>query len=68
MGTPPGAALDGPAAARSVYGAVVRFGPLQRQLDDPTVEEISIHKPNAFVRRTGPRTARLSARRSRLKP
>ena len=27
-------------AARSVYDAVAGFGPLQRHLDDPTVEEI----------------------------
>lgn len=29
-------------AARAVYDAVAGFGPLQRHLDDPTVEEIWI--------------------------
>ena len=30
-------------AARAVYDAVAGFGPLQRHLDDPTVEEIWIN-------------------------
>lgn len=30
-------------AARSVYDAVAGFGPLQRHLDDPTVEEVWIN-------------------------
>jgi pilus assembly protein CpaF len=33
---------DPPAAARAVYDAVAGFGPLQRHLDDPSVEEIWI--------------------------
>jgi pilus assembly protein CpaF len=33
---------DPKAAARAVYDAVAGFGPLQRHLDDPTVEEIWI--------------------------
>jgi pilus assembly protein CpaF len=31
-------------AARAVYDAVAGFGPLQRHLDDPTVEEIWIYE------------------------
>ena len=31
-------------AARSVYDAVAGFGPLQRHLDDPTIEEIWIYE------------------------
>ena len=31
-------------AARSVYDAVAGFGPLQRHLDDPTVEETWINE------------------------
>ncbi len=31
-------------AARTVYDAVAGFGPLQRHLDDPTVEEIWINE------------------------
>jgi pilus assembly protein CpaF len=31
-------------AARAVYDAVAGFGPLQRHLDDPTVEEIWINR------------------------
>jgi pilus assembly protein CpaF len=34
------------AAARAVYDAVAGFGPLQRHLDDPTVEEIWINEPS----------------------
>ena len=38
------APLPGPqAAARAVYDAVAGFGPLQRHLDDPEVEEIWIN-------------------------
>ncbi len=33
---------DLPGAVRTVYDAVAGFGPLQRHLDDPTVEEICI--------------------------
>ncbi len=32
-------------AARSVYDAVAGYGPLQRHLDDPSVEEIWINQP-----------------------
>ena len=32
-------------AARSVYDAVAGFGPLQRHLDDPEVEEVWINEP-----------------------
>jgi len=31
-------------AARAVYDAVAGFGPLQRHLDDPTIEEIWINE------------------------
>ncbi len=45
---------DPAAAARSVYDAVAGFGPLQRHLDDPTVEEIWINEPGrVFVARRG---------------
>ena len=45
---------DPAAAARSVYDAVAGFGPLQRHLDDPTVEEIWINEPGrVFVARHG---------------
>jgi pilus assembly protein CpaF len=41
-------------AARTVYDAVAGFGPLQRHLDDPTVEEIWINEPGrVFVARRG---------------
>ncbi len=41
-------------AARAVYDAVAGFGPLQRHLDDPTVEEIYINEPGrVFVARRG---------------
>jgi pilus assembly protein CpaF len=33
-------------AAKSVYDAVAGFGPLQRHLDDPSVEEIWINEPS----------------------
>ena len=40
--------------ARDVYDAVAGFGPLQRHLDDPTVEEIWINEPGrVFVARRG---------------
>ena len=35
---------DPHSAARSVYDAVAGFGPLQRHLDDPTVEEVWINE------------------------
>ena len=34
---------DARTAARAVYDAVAGFGPLQRHLDDPTVEDIWIN-------------------------
>ena len=34
---------DAPSAARSVYDAVAGYGPLQRHLDDPEVEEIWVN-------------------------
>jgi hypothetical protein len=40
---PPIADPDG--VARSVYDAVAGFGPLQRYLDDPEVEELWINEP-----------------------
>ena len=41
-------------AAQAVYDAVAGFGPLQRHLDDPTVEEIWINEPGrVFVARRG---------------
>jgi pilus assembly protein CpaF len=47
---------DAAATAREVYDAVAGFGPLQRYLDDPGVEEIWINEPGrVFVaRRAGP--------------
>ncbi|MEX2291870.1 MAG: ATPase, T2SS/T4P/T4SS family [Mycobacteriales bacterium] len=45
---------DPKAAARAVYDAVAGFGPLQRHLDDPSVEEIWINEPGrVFVARRG---------------
>jgi pilus assembly protein CpaF len=45
---------DPSVAARAVYDAVAGFGPLQRHLDDPTVEEIWINEPGrVFVARRG---------------
>ena len=35
--------LDTRQAAKAVYDAVAGFGPLQRHLDDPTVEEVWIN-------------------------
>jgi pilus assembly protein CpaF len=41
-------------AAKAVYDAVAGFGPLQRHLDDPTVEELWINEPGrVFVARRG---------------
>ena len=41
-------------AAREVYDSVAGFGPLQRYLDDPTIEEIWINEPDrVFVARRG---------------
>ncbi len=49
---PPLADPDG--VARSVYDAVAGFGPLQRYLDDPEVEELWINDPGrVFVARRG---------------
>ena len=47
--------LHEPAAtARAVYEAVAGFGPLQRHLDDPEVEEIWVNEPGrVFVARHG---------------
>jgi pilus assembly protein CpaF len=46
--------LDPRAAARAVFDAVAGSGPLQRYLDDPTVEEIWINEPGkVFVARRG---------------
>ena len=45
---------DARSAAKSVYDAVAGYGPLQRHLDDPTVEEIWINEPGrVFVARHG---------------
>lgn len=57
-------------AARSVYDAVAGFGPLQRHLDDPTVEEVWINERPSGVSTEGGSMARLSgpwkaSRRSR---
>jgi pilus assembly protein CpaF len=41
-------------AAREVFDAVAGFGPLQKYLDDPTVEEIWINEPSrVFIARRG---------------
>ncbi len=46
--------VDRDATVRSVYDAVAGFGPLQRHLDDPAVEEIWINEPGrVFVARHG---------------
>jgi pilus assembly protein CpaF len=45
---------DPAAAARSLYDSVAGFGPLQRYLDDPEVEEIWINEPGrVFIARSG---------------
>lgn len=46
--------FDPRGTARAVYDAVAGFGPLQRHLDDPSVEEIWINEPGrVFVARRG---------------
>ncbi len=46
--------VDPRLAARQVYDAVAGLGPLQKYLDDPTVEEIWINEPTkVFVARRG---------------
>ena len=46
--------IDRAGAARSVFDALAGFGPLQRFLDDPTVEEIWVNQPGrVFVARHG---------------
>jgi pilus assembly protein CpaF len=46
--------LDRGQATRAVYDAVAGYGPLQRHLDDPTVEEVWINEPGrVFVARRG---------------
>jgi pilus assembly protein CpaF len=46
--------LDTRGAARQVYDAVAGFGPLQKFLDDPTIEEIWINEPSkVFIARRG---------------
>jgi pilus assembly protein CpaF len=45
---------DAQTATRAVYDAVAGFGPLQRHLDDPSIEEIWINEPGrVFVARHG---------------
>ncbi len=45
---------DARQAARQVFDAVAGFGPLQKYLDDPTVEEIWINEPTkVFIARRG---------------
>ena len=45
---------DVTSTARSVYDAVAGYGPLQRHLDDPEVEEIWVNSPGrVFVARRG---------------
>ena len=46
--------LDKTTAMRATYDAVVGFGPLQRYLDDPHVEEIWVNEPGrVFVAKRG---------------
>jgi pilus assembly protein CpaF len=46
--------VDARVAARHVFDAVAGFGPLQKYLDDPTVEEIWINEPTkVFIARRG---------------
>ena len=48
------ALTDPRTAARAVYDAVAGFGPLQRHLDDPHIEEIWINEPGrVFVAKRG---------------
>lgn len=45
---------DAASVSRSVFDAVAGFGPLQKYLDDPTVEEIWINEPSkVFIARNG---------------
>jgi pilus assembly protein CpaF len=45
---------DPSGVARSVYDAVAGFGPLQRYLDDPEIEEVWINEPGrVFIARAG---------------
>jgi hypothetical protein len=46
--------VDLRSAARQVFDAVAGFGPLQKYLDDPTVEEIWVNEPTkVFIARHG---------------
>lgn len=46
--------VDSESLARQVFDAVAGFGPLQRHLDDPSVEEVWINEPGrVFVARSG---------------
>jgi pilus assembly protein CpaF len=46
--------VDPPGTVRTVFDAVAGFGPLQRYLDDPTVEEIWINEPGrVFIAKRG---------------
>ncbi len=46
--------MDRPAASRFIFDSLAGFGPLQRFLDDPEVEEIWINQPGrVFVARAG---------------
>jgi pilus assembly protein CpaF len=48
------ALVDRPNAIRAVYDAVAGFGPLQRYLDDPQIEEIWINEPGrVFIAKRG---------------
>ena len=48
------ALVDLRTTARDVFDAVAGLGPIQRYLDDPTVEEIWINEPNkVFIARAG---------------
>lgn len=45
---------DKAAVARAVFDAVAGFGPLQRYLDDPSIEEVWVNEPGrVFVARRG---------------
>ena len=43
--------VDGNAAHKAVLDAVAGFGPLQRYLDDPEVEEVWINAPQQVLRK-----------------
>jgi pilus assembly protein CpaF len=46
--------VDATTTARAVYDAVAGYGPLQRHLDDPSVEEIWVNGPGrVFIARRG---------------